>query len=103
MMKFVICTVALVIFNSCNSIPLPKVPRGTALSSGMIVDIPAGFSIPASCIKSNPERPQEYDCSEIPKGWQVTSPKGYKVLFDDISAKYLELAKLRSRCVPKRN
>lgn len=95
------CIVVFVILVSagCDTLKLPAVPEGTALSYGMVVDIPNGFEVPEGCWQRDPDnRPQEYRCDEIPKGWQLTSPEGYSILKSDIDAKYAELAKLRRRC-----
>jgi hypothetical protein len=96
---FFIAALGMLILNSsCKDIRLPEVPEGTVLSQGMIVDIPNGFEVPQGCFQANPDRPIEYECVTIPRGWQVTSPRGYQILRDDIDAKYSELAKLRRRC-----
>lgn len=99
-LEYFIVSFVLLILSSCNHYPeikLVDIPECTVLSSGMICDIPRGFKVPDVCYLSNTDRPEEYECSSIPEGWQTTSPEGYKKFNEDLDKKMAELAKLRRR------
>lgn len=64
----------------------------------MIVDIPVGFAIPRGCVQMNPDRPREFECNVVPRGWQCTSPEGYDAARKELEDNYKELKKLRRRC-----